>query len=95
MQDYQFNKIQETGDQPLDDDTRILQAEDIDRYSDRLHAFTNLLSLDLKFLYHPPVCPLGGHFIPHNLPLSAQVYKWVPGDCYKENLLAGGTCNPR
>ena len=33
MQDYQFNKIQESGDQPLDDDTRILQAEDIDRYS--------------------------------------------------------------
>ena len=32
MQDYQFNKIQESGDQPLDDDTRILQAEDIDRY---------------------------------------------------------------
>ena len=32
MLDYQFNKIQESGDQPLDDDTRILQAEDIDRY---------------------------------------------------------------
>ena len=32
MQDFQFNKIQESGDQPLDDDTRILQAEDIDRY---------------------------------------------------------------
>ncbi|XP_020627478.1 transcription elongation factor SPT6-like [Orbicella faveolata] len=31
MQDYQFNKIQESGDQPLEDDTRILQAEDIDR----------------------------------------------------------------
>ena len=31
MQDYQFNKIQEGGDQPLDDDTRILQAEDIER----------------------------------------------------------------
>ena len=39
MQDYQFNKIQESGDQPLNDDTRILQAEDIDRY--------HLLKLDI------------------------------------------------
>ena len=31
MQDYQFNKIQESGDKPLDDDTRILQPEDIER----------------------------------------------------------------
>ncbi|XP_067032168.1 transcription elongation factor SPT6-like [Acropora muricata] len=31
MQDYQFHTIQENGDQPLDENTRILQAEDIDR----------------------------------------------------------------
>lgn len=31
MQNYQFNKIQESGDEPLDDDTRILQPEDVDR----------------------------------------------------------------
>ncbi|CAH3024911.1 unnamed protein product [Porites evermanni] len=30
MQDYQFNKIQESGDKPLDDDTRI-EPEDIER----------------------------------------------------------------
>ena len=31
MQDYQLNKIQESEDKPLDDDTRILQPEDIER----------------------------------------------------------------
>ena len=31
MQQYQFDKIQENPDQPIDEDTRILQPEDIDR----------------------------------------------------------------
>jgi len=31
MQDHQFGKVHEEGQQPLDDDIRILQPEDIDR----------------------------------------------------------------
>ena len=55
MQNYQFNKIQESGDEPLDDDTRILQAEDIDRYI--VHVIPSLITLfnnlqTLKFKIH-------------------------------------------
>jgi len=66
MQDYQFNKIQESGDQPLDDDTRILQAEDIDRYHLLMMNITlnercsegQLISLHIN---RPMIADLMGH----------------------------------
>lgn len=38
MQEYQFSKIQENKDQPVDEDERILQQGDIDRWE---HCISN------------------------------------------------------